>query len=161
VKLIGWLFRLLILLVALGALVVFGARLLDGPVGPIPGGPLSSGEWVERDIVDWSFAKNVATVELQLVSQPISRTTWILVRDGGAWIPCSLGYPPGKTWYKEAEKDGRAVLRISGRRYAVMLARDEDPTLPDFALDEVKRKYGNPPPSDAGVAFFRVTARAR
>jgi hypothetical protein len=160
-KLVRGLFWALVTLLAVGVTVFFGARWLDGPLGPIPGGPLASGEWVERDISDWSFARNVAEIELQLESQDTSRITWILVRDGTAWIPCSLGYPPGKTWYREAARDGRAVLRIAGRRYAVHLAQDEDPSVPEFAQGEVKRKYGNAPPSDAGVMFFRVSSRAR
>jgi hypothetical protein len=56
------------------------------------------------------------------------------------------------------------VLRIGGRRYKVLLTRDDDPTLPGFARPEVERKYGAPPPTDAGVLFFRVeprTERAR
>ena len=32
------------------------------------------------------------------------------------------------------------MLRIDGKRYAVTLAQDADPTLPDFARAEVTRK---------------------
>jgi hypothetical protein len=155
-----WLLRVLVAIVALIVAVFLGARLHDGPLGPIPGGALASGDWAEGQTSDWSFAKDVAEIEMQLESQSTSRTTWILVRDGQAWIPCSLGFPPGKTWYEEVAKDGRAVLRIEGKRYAVTLARDDDASLPDFATAEVKRKYGNPPPTDAGVLFFRVASRA-
>lgn len=147
-------------LLLLGLAVFFGARLHDGPLAIIPGGPLVAGEPVETPTTDWRFAKDVGEIELQLDSQSTSRTTWILVRDGTAWIPCSLSFPPGKRWYREAERDGRARLRIEGRLYRVELLRDDDPTLPDFARPEVERKYGAPPPTDAGVLFFRVTSRS-
>ena len=156
-----WLLRgvaaILVLIVAL----FLGARLHDGPLGPIPGGAIASGEWAEAPSADWAFAKDVAELELQLESQSTSRTTWILVRDGHAWIPCSLSFPPGKTWYQHVAADGRAVLRIGGKRYAVTLAQDPDPTLPDFARAEVTRKYGKPPPTEGGALFFRVEPRAR
>ena len=156
-----WLARIVGALVALALAIYFGARLHDGPLGPIPGGQLASGDWVEAPVADWSFATDIGEIEMQLASQSISRTTWILVRDGTAWIPCSLGFPPGKTWYRLVPGDGRAVLRIDGKRYAVTLTQDDDPGLTEFARTEVVRKYGNAPPSEAGVRFFRIESRAK
>ena len=160
-KILRWLFRGIVALVVLILALFLGARLHDGPLGPIPGGALASGEWVDPASPDWSFAKDVAEIELQLESQSTSRTTWILVRDQQAWIPCSLGFPPGKTWYQHVASDGRAVLRIDGKRYAVTLSKDADPALPDFARAEVTRKYGSLPSSEAGVIFFRLEPRPR
>jgi hypothetical protein len=156
-KALGWILGVLL---ALGVAVYFGARLHDGPLGPIPGGALRSGALFELPVSDWSFATDIAEIELQLDSQGISRTTWILVRAGAAYIPCSLSTPPGKKWYVHAQQDGRAVLRIEGKRYPVTLSKEEDPSLAEFARAEVTRKYGNGPPSDAGVMFFKVTSRA-
>ena len=150
----------LVVLIALVAALFVGARFHDGPLGFIPGGPLSAGTRVETPVLDWSFAKDLGEIELQLESQKTSRTTWILVRDGAAYVPCSLSFPPGKNWYNEAQRDGRAVLRIEGQLHRVSLTRDDDPTLPAFARPEVVRKYGTPPPSDGGVLFFRVGARS-
>jgi len=160
-KILRWLLRIVAALAVLILALFLGARLHDGPLGPIPGGALASGEWVDPVSPDWSFAKDVGEIELQLESQSISRTTWILVRDGQAWIPCSLSYPPGKNWYSHVASDPRAVLRIDGKRYAVTLTQDADPTLPDFALAEVTRKYGRPPPTEGGALFFRLEPRAR
>ena len=156
-KALGWILGGLL---ALGVVVYFGARLHDGPLALIPGGPLRSGELLELPVSDWSFAVDVGEIELQLESQSISRTTWILVRGGVAYIPCSLGFPPGKQWYVHAQQDGRGTVRIGGKRYPVTLTKDDDPSLAEFALAEVKRKYGNAPPSNAGVLFFRVESRA-
>jgi hypothetical protein len=153
---------------ALGALalllgaVALGARFADGPVMLFPGGALRSGEWVDAPVDDWTFASDVQEIELQLESESSSRTTWILVKEGQAYVPCSLGFPPGKRWHFAASEDGRAVLRIDGRRYPVTLTRAEtEPGLGEALLPEVTRKYGNVPPSDAGVWIFRVASRPR
>jgi hypothetical protein len=148
-------------LVVLGVVAFFAPRFVhDGPLGPIPGGPLRAGELFALPVSDWSFATDVAEIELQLESQGHSRTTWILVRGGAAYVPCSLGFPPGKSWYRDAQQDGRAVLRIGGKRYPVTLTKDDDPSLPEFARAEVTRKYGSPPPGAGGAMFFRVASRA-
>lgn len=136
-----------------------GARLHDGPLALVPGGPLRAGELYEFPVSDWSFAADVGEIELQLESEDISRTTWILVRDGAAYVPCSLGFPPGKRWYRDAQRDGRATLRIDGQRYPVTLTQDDDASLAAFARAEVARKYGSTPPGDAGVLFFRIDSR--
>ena len=157
-----WLFRILLGLVALVALVFFGARLHDGPLGPIPGGPLASGTEVTEPVIDWSFVKDVKEIELQLASQGRSRTTWILFHEGVAYVPCSLGVPPGKSWYRAAAADGRATLRIEGKRYPVQLTKLSDAEvaqLESFVRAEVTRKYGNAPPTGGGVWLFHVTSR--
>jgi hypothetical protein len=156
---VHWLLRIVLALLVLGALVYYGARLGDGPLGPIPGGPLRKGELVAEPVADWSFAKDVPEIELQLASQGLSRVTWILVRDGQAYIPCSLGFPPGKTWYRFAAEDGRATLRIEGRLYPLTLTRVEDASFEQALRAEVPRKYPRLPPTDAGVWFFRVASR--
>ena len=150
---------LAVLLLCVGAAFV-GARFHDGPLALIPGGPLSSGEVVSSPVSDWSFAESVETIELQLTGDDTSRTTWILVSDGRAFIPCSLGFPPGKNWHHRADQDGRAIVRILGKRYPVTLNRLSDPALDRELEAIVSSKYGGGPPSDAGVWFFAVEARA-
>jgi hypothetical protein len=158
-----WLLRIVVGVIALVAILFFAARLHDGPLGPIPGGPLAAGVEVSEPVSDWSFATDVDEIELQLTSQGRSRITWVLVHEGQAYVPCSLGFPPGKTWYKEAAKDGRAVLRIEGKRYPVMLTKLDDAAAQQMEATvraEVTRKYGQAPSSDAGFWLFRVTSRA-
>ena len=157
-----WLLRIVLGAIALVALLFIGARFHDGPLGPIPGGALEAGPEVTEPIGDWSFAKEVDEIELQLASQETSRITWILVHEGQAYVPCSLGFPPGKSWYKRAVVDGRATLRIEGRRYPVTLTKLDDAAtqqLEPTVRAEVVRKYGQPPPSEAGVWLFRVASR--
>jgi hypothetical protein len=145
----------------LGVAAAFvGARFHDGPLGLIPGGALSSGELVPNPVSDWAFATSVDTIELQLMGDETSRTTWILVSEGRAYIPCSLGFPPGKSWHLRADEDGRSIVRILGKRYPVTLKRLRDSTLEPELEAIVESKYGGGPPSDAGVWFFAVESRA-
>ena len=129
-----WLVRIVLLVVMAIVLLFVGARFHDGPLGPIPGGALVGGELVTTPIADWSFAADVAEIELQLATQSKARTTWIVVRDGRAYVPAATTYPPGKTWHRAALDDGRAVLRIAGKRYPVVLAKVDDAGLLGAAL---------------------------
>jgi hypothetical protein len=156
---VRWLVRILAVLVALAVLLFFGARFHDGPLGPIPGGALASGEVVAEPVADWSFAADIPEVELQLASQDISRTVWVLVHQGLAYVPVSLSFPPGKSWHKLADHDGRATLRIQGRLYPVTLSRTDDPALGDALRAEVVRKYGNVPNEGGGVWIFQIASR--
>ena len=160
---VRWLVRILAVLVALSALVFFGARFHDGPLGPIPGGPITAGDPVLEPVADWSFAKDAGEIELQLESQSRSRTVWFFVLDGKGYVPCSLDFPPGKKWHHEAVKDGRATLRIDGKRYLVTLAKVDDAVtqqMAEAARAELQRKYGELPSGESGAWFFEVTSRA-
>lgn len=119
------------ILLAVLLLAVFGvlvsARFADGPWEIIAGGPFTSGERHVGPEPDWSFVRDIPTVEFQLIDPPRSRTTWILEHDGRIFIPC--GYMETtwgrlwKQWPLEAEKDGRALLRVQGKLYERRLVR--------------------------------------
>jgi hypothetical protein len=151
--------------IALGAIALLiaglfiAARFSDGPLGIAPGGALRSGEIVSAPVSDWTPFAAVDTVELQLANESTSRTTWILVHDGRAYIPCSLGFPPFKRWHQRADVDGTAWLRIDGQRYPVSLKRTQDESLNEPLVAIVGQKYGGGPRSDAGVWFFEVSSR--
>lgn len=126
--------------------VALAARFSDGPLGPVAGGPFSSGETYRGPGPDWQFLTDRDTVELQLLEPPRARTTWILVHDGRAFVPC--GYMDTawgrlwKQWPIEAEQDGRALLRADGTIYPVRLERIEQGPLLDPLVAELNRKYG-------------------
>ena len=83
--------------------------------------------------------------------------------DGKGYVPCSLGYPPGKTWHKLAAADGRATLRIDGKLYPVTLTKLDDAIaqqMGDSVRAELTRKYGQLPPSEGGAWLFQVTSRS-
>ena len=155
---------LLWVLVAVAVLaggVALAARLSDGPLAAFAGGPFRSGERVAGP-VDWSFATDLDTIQFQLLAPPRSRTTWILVHEGHAYIPCGLpSLRIWKRWPHEALLDGRAILRAQGRLYPIRLVKVED--APTFqALSEVlQAKYGGVPgeANPDGLWFFRVDPR--
>lgn len=154
--------------IALAAVVGIGfalaavARFSDGPLGPFAGGALRAGEWVKAPPEEWTFAAEVQEIELQLVDPPRARTTWILVSDGSAYVPCGFtDFGLWKKWPREAEQDGRAIVRFGGRRYPVELERVRDPALLDVLRQDIARKY--PAASFEADApdlwFFRVKPR--
>ena len=129
---------------ALAALIL-GARFADGPIAIIAGGPFRSGEWVADPEPDWSFARDILEVELQLLEPARSRTTWILEHEGRISIPSGyMKTPLGRLWKQwpvEAEKDGRAILRIGDRLYERQLVRIEAGPLLAPLTAELGRKY--------------------
>ena len=160
--LLRWLVRIVTVVVALFALLYFGARFHDGPLGPIPGGPLSAGQAVTEPIPDWSFAKDTGEIELQLASQRQSRTVWFFVLDGKGYVPASLDYPPGKTWHHQAVANGTATLRIDGKLYPVTLTKLDDAIakqMGDRVRTELSRKYGELPQGERGAWLFQVDSR--
>jgi len=158
-KVLRWLVIALVVVVASIALVAFGARFADGPVAIFPGGPFESGEWVPDAQVDWTSAAGLEEIELQSGDPARSRTTWILVVDGEAYVPCSLSFPPGKTWHHEAlaNPEAEAVVRVAGKRYRRRLVKVDDPALEQRLAETVRAKY-TAPPGSAGVWFFHLAA---
>jgi len=144
-------------LLGLVVLVWLGARFHDGPLAMFPGGPLEAGPLVEIPVTDWGFAASVSEIEMQLADDTTSRTVWIVTRGKRAFIPCSLRFPPGKRWHQRAVKDGRAYLRIDGKRYPVELRRLEGTIPPELEAVMVE-KYGSGPPGD-GTWLFEVAYR--
>ena len=126
-------------------LLVFGARFADGPLGVVAGGPFKSGELVTGPEPDWSFVRDIAEVEFQLVEPARSRTTWILDHDGRAYIPC--GYMTtwwGRMWKKwpiEVERDPRIVLRIGDDLYERQLIRVREGLAIAPLLTQLGEKY--------------------
>lgn len=151
-KLLGGLIGLVIVLTI--ATLVF-ARFHDGPLELISGGPFTSGERYQGPEPDWSFLKDYVTVEFQLLEPVRSRTTWIVEHDNRIFIPSGyMNSTVGKIWKqwpKEAEKDGRAILRVDGKLYERRLVRIRSGDILTPVLAELGRKYvgGQPVPLTA------------
>jgi hypothetical protein len=163
-RLLGALLRWLVIgaatLVSIGFLVGFFARFGDGPIGPLPGGRLHDGEMVDSVGVDWSFVDGVQEIELQLLHPERSRTTWVVVHGGDLYVPCGyLQVPFFKHWHLDALRDGRAVVRIRGRRYPVTLVKVEDPTIYARVAQRLARKYGTPEYDPETAWIFRLYPR--
>ena len=151
------------------ALLVFGARFADGPIVIIPGGPLEAGELVRGTEPDWSFAIDIPTLELQLVDPPRSRTIWLQVHDKKLYaVSAYMNSTVGKLWKQwpmQAETDGRAVIRIDGKRYERQLVRIlDDRAVLEGIAGEVNRKYGAALSADMATSgdvwFFALEPRS-
>lgn len=159
--------------------VAIVARSLDGPLRPLPfallpGGPLRTGELVTGPEPDWSFARDIEVMELQLLEPARSRTVWLLVHEGKLYVAC--GYMNSwwgrlwKQWPHDAMKDGRAVIRIAGKRYEREAIRVTDPELFWSLVKESRRKYRPsadqalpdelPPLESTGVWMFELAPRS-
>jgi hypothetical protein len=148
---------LLLVLVLFVAATAFGARYADGPIAVFPGGPFKTGEWVEDPAADLSFAADIEEIEMESGAPPSSRTVWILVLDGNAYVPCSLSFPPLKRWHFDALEFPAAVVRIDGRRYRKRLEKVQDPALHARLLQVAQAKYADGPVdvgAEGDVWFF-------
>ena len=161
---------LVLAITAAVAAVLIGARFADGPLEIIAGGPFTTGELQSTAPVDWSFVRDIETIEFQSLEPPRSRTVWVLTHEGRLFIPC--GYMNStwgriwKQWPIEAERDGRIITRIDGKLYNQSLVRiQEGPELPPLVA-ELSRKYmgGQPIPVEAVTSgmlwLFELTPRA-
>jgi hypothetical protein len=137
-------FIALIPVVIFAALAV-SARLGDGPSVVFSGGPLVAGELVTGPEPDWSFARNIGTIEMQLLDPPQSRLIWILENEGRIYVVSGyMGSFLGglwKRWPAQAEQDGRAVVRIDGKRYPRSLVRIRTGSVVEGITAELGRKY--------------------
>ncbi len=143
--------------------VAAGARFFsDGPIGPFPGGALEAGELASAPVDDWAFARDVREVELQLVEPQGSRVTWILVHEGKAYIPCGVPYfTLWKQWPHQAVADGRAILRMEGRRYPLKLVKMGSASLGEKLTTIAAEKYGVGGEYDPDLIwFFRLDPRS-
>ena len=130
---------------ALAALAV-STRLSDGPSVIFAGGPLVAGEMVTGPEPDWSFVRDIRVFELQLLNPPRSRTLWIVEHEGKLYL--NSNYMGGlrerlwKRWPAQAERDGRAIMRIEGKRYERTLVRIKTGPIVEGVTAEFTRKYG-------------------
>jgi hypothetical protein len=159
--------------------VAIVARSLDGPLRPLPlallpGGPLRTGELVTGPEPDWSFARDIEVMEFQLLEPARSRNIWLLVHEGKLYVAC--GYMNSwwgrlwKQWPIDAMEDGRAVIRIAGKRYEREAIRVTDPELSWALIKESLRKYRLredeglpdelPPLESTGVWLFELAPRS-
>lgn len=177
----GWLALGLVTLVVLAAGIAL--RFADGPIGPLPGGRLRTGERVEVRDIDWSFARDVSFAEIQLEDPPRSRKTGLLEHEGKVYVPCDLGFvwrrvpPPArwlmalvgwvKRWHHDVLMDGRIVVRVRGRRYACQAIRIDDPDLVRALSGKLESRaesfLGAPlaahPDEPGPIWFFRLDPR--
>ena len=134
----------LIPIVAIGTLIV-ASGYSDGPSRLFGGGEFVSGELVTGSEPDWSFVHDLPTIELQLLDPPRSRVMWIVEHEGKPYVVSAyMNSTIGRFWKRwpvQAERDGRAIVRIAGKRYERTLKRIKTGAMVDGVAAEFVRKF--------------------
>ena len=136
-----------LLLIPVTAVVTAAAkqRFADGPNRLFSGGRLVSGDLHSGAEPDWSFVKNIDTIELQMLDPPRSRRIWTAEYDGRLYVWSGyMGTAVGRLWKRwpiQAERDGRALVRVDGKRYERQLVRVESGAVLDGIAAAIRDKY--------------------
>jgi len=182
----------LFLIVVLTGVVFVALQLSDGPVGPLPGGAFRTGTLVADTNVDWGIELNKADksgpIELQLLNPVGSRITGAFEHEGDLYLPCDLGFlwrriPSErarwflyaiwlfKRWHLDAERDGRAILRLNGKLYEQQAVKVTDPQLletlreitsvraEELVIDSFNKPFLQVPVNPNDIWFFRMEPR--
>ncbi|MDB4150746.1 hypothetical protein N9740_04540 [Pseudomonadales bacterium] len=122
-------------------------RFADGPNRVFSGGALVAGELYRGVEPDWSFVNDVDTLELQLLNPEQSRRIWTASVDGKIYVWSgymnSLVGKLWKSWPAQAEKDGRAIVRINGVRYERQLVRIKSGAGLEALTELLNEKYAS------------------
>lgn len=136
-----------LLLIPVTAVTTAGAkqRFADGPNRVFSGGALIAGELYSGPEPDWSFVNPIPTIEMQLLEPPTSRRIWTVEHNNKIYVWSGyMGTTVGrlwKSWPGQAERDGRAVLRIDGKRYERQLLRITSGPELDGIAAAISNKY--------------------
>ncbi len=136
-----------LLLIPVAAVLTAAAkqRFADGPNRLFSGGRLVAGELHAGPEPDWRFVRDIETIELQLLEPPTSRRIWAAEHGGRLYVWSGyMGTAVGRLWKRwpvQAQRDGRAVLRIAGRRYERRLVRIESGPVLDGISRAIRDKY--------------------
>ena len=136
-----------LLLIPFVAVATAGAkqRFEDGPNRVFSGGPLVAGELYSGSEPDWSFVSEIPTIEMQLLNPSQSRRIWIAEYESKIYVWSGyMGNPIGRIWKQwpiQAERDGRAVIRINGVRYERQLQRLKSGDVLDGLTAIITAKY--------------------
>ena len=158
----------LLVLVTAIATAAIKQRFADGPNRVFSGGALVSGDLYKGPEPDWQFVNKVPTIELQLLEPEQSRRIWTASVDGKIYVWSgymnSLVGKLWKSWPSQAERDGRAVIRVDGVRYERQLVRIESGAGLDELTALMNEKYSSqatPAAIDAGdLWMFEAAPRA-
>ncbi len=134
---IGVAVALVVVLVLL--LDTFGGYFLDGPLGPIPGGPLQ-GQVESTARPDWSGIEDVIEIEIR-PDKPWSLSVWNAVIDGELYIPSAMGAK--RRWPAVALADPRVRVRTGGKIYERRIVKVEDGALRSRIAKAITERYGS------------------
>jgi hypothetical protein len=157
-------------LIPIAAVATAGAkaRFDDGPNRVFSGGPLIAGDLHTGPEPDWSFVESIPTIEMQLLDPPLSRRIWTAEYGGKVYVWSGyMGTTVGRLWKRwpsQAERDGRAVIRINGVRYERELKRIKSGEVLEGITAAITAKYPSQTTRTAveegGVWVFEMAPRS-
>ena len=115
----------------------------EGPLGFIPGGPFSGILEESKPGMDWSFATDVDSVDVQ-VGGPQGRTvrTGFIIYEGKPYLPVT--WSPLKRWPETVREEPRIVVRVGERLFALAAKPVEDQAHLEALRKTGQSKYGAP-----------------
>ena len=120
-------------------------RFADGPNRVFSGGALEAGELHTGAEPDWRFVSEISTIEMQLLDPPKARRIWTAEYDGKIYVWSGyMATAVGRVWKRwplQAERDGRAMMRIDGKRYERQLVRIKSGPILDGISAAIRNKY--------------------
>lgn len=120
-------------------------RFADGPNRVFSGGPLVAGDIHFGAEPDWSFVNPIPTIEMQLLDPPTSRRIWTVEYEGKVYVWSGyMGSIVGRMWKRwpiQAERNGKAIMRINGARYERNLVRIQAGDELDGITAAITNKY--------------------
>ena len=129
------------------------AILACGPVGPLPGGPLS-GEPNSSPTGDWSFSSSHNTIQLQVRrSDPYSVNLWCVATGGSLYVAAGGG--ESSVWARALLEDGAARVRIGPALFELRAVRVTSVAEINAYLDALSKKYDA---SDAHLEDFQAAS---
>ena len=158
---------ILLVLVTAVSTAAIKQRFADGPNRVFSGGALVSGQLHRGTEPDWAFVNETPTIELQLLDPVQSRRIWTASVDGKLYVWSgymnSLVGKLWKSWPAQAERDGRAIMRIEGVRYERQLVRVQSGAGLEALTALINEKYSSrtsPGAIDSGdVWMFEAAPR--
>ncbi len=122
----------------------------QGPLGVIPGGPLS-GDLVTQPVTDWRFTDDEVTVAIETRGNWIDHSVTVMAMADGPYlyVPSREGYR--KTWVKNIARDPLVRIGVDDRIYRGRAVRVLDPVEAARASRALVRKY-------LGLEFDEVRA---
>lgn len=161
-----WFFSFIItVFIAVGA-VLFLVRSHNGPMEILSGGPFQTGELVAASN-DWSFLTDHATLEMQTMAPPRSRTMWLAVYDTrlfviGSYMNSRVG-KIWKQWPRQVKENNLAIVRANGRLYELQLIRHNEGKFIGGVLKLFNQIYGQSLSTDSidsgNTWLFELTGR--
>jgi len=149
----------------LGALVLlvllldtFGGYVLEGPLGPIPGGALEGPVSIDPD---WAEIEEVIELEIR-PDRPWSLSIWAVVIDGELYVPSGFG--ERRRWPSVALEDPRVRVRTRGKIYERRIVRITENPLRERVARAVAKRYGlneKETPGDDSTWIFHLAARSQ